>query len=129
MAVRAIRGAITARENSSSAILEATTELLHGIMLANPTVQPADFISAWFSATADLDAVYPARAARELGWLDLPMMCAQEMNVAGSLQSCIRVMLLCETSLNADQLIHVYIGAAAGLRPDWAGRFQQGEIL
>jgi chorismate mutase len=122
MAVRAIRGAITVKENTQEAILEATTDLLRGVLQANPTVQVIDLIGAWFSATSDLNAVYPARAARELGWLDVPMMCAQEMDVAGSLPRCIRVLLMFNSRLQVKELTHVYVGQAAELRPDWGNR-------
>lgn len=122
MAVRAIRGAITVKENTQEAILEATTDLLRGILQANPTVQVIDLIGAWFSATSDLNAVYPARAARELGWLDVPMMCAQEMDVAGSLPRCIRVLLMFNSRLQVKELTHVYVGQASELRPDWGNR-------
>lgn len=124
MAIKAIRGAITVSENTVSAILEATTELLQAIQMANPTLKGDDLVSAVFSATADLSAVYPARAARELGWVDLAMMCAQEMAVENSLARCIRVLLLWDTVLEADEVVHVYVGAAAQLRPDWSSRFQ-----
>lgn len=124
MAIKAVRGAITASENTVLAILAATTELLRGIQQANPTLKAGDLVSAVFTATADLNAVYPARAARELGWVDLAMMCAQEMSVEGSLARCIRVMLLWDTDLNPNEIIHVYVGAAAQLRPDWSNHFQ-----
>jgi chorismate mutase len=85
-------------------------------------VQVIDLIGAWFSATSDLNAIYPARAARELGWLDVPMMCAQEMDVAGSLPLCIRVLLMFNSRLQVKELTHVYVGQAAELRPDWGNR-------
>ncbi len=123
MAIKAIRGAITVSENTLPAILEATTELLQAIQMANPTLNVEDLVSAVFTATADLSAVYPARAAREMGWVDLAMMCTQEMVVENSLARCIRVLLWWDTVLAVDEVIHVYVGAAAQLRPDWSSRF------
>lgn len=125
MAIRAIRGAITVSENTDVSILAATTELLQGIQMANPTMKTQDLVNAVFTVTTDLSAVYPARAARDMGWVDLAMLCTQEMVVQGSLARCIRVMILWDTDLNADEIIHVYIGAAAQLRPDWA----MGELV
>ena len=120
MAIRAIRGAITVSENSESEILAGTQELLEAIQTANPTMVVEDLASAWFTATADLDAAYPARAARQMGWTGLAMLCAQEMQVRGSLQSCIRVLLHWNTELPSSALKHVYLREARSLRPDWA---------
>lgn len=120
MAIRAIRGAITVGENSEAEILAATRELLEAIQKANPAMVVEDLASAWFTATVDLDAVYPAKAARQMGWTDLAMLCAQEMQVRGSLKSCIRVLLHWNTDLPVSALKHVYLREAASLRPDWA---------
>ena len=120
MAIRAIRGAITVQENSEAEILAATQELLEAIQKDNLTMVVEDLASAWFTATADLDAAYPAKAARQMGWTDLAMLCAQEMQVCGSLTSCIRVLLHWNTELPSSALKHVYLREARSLRPDWA---------
>jgi chorismate mutase len=87
-----------------------------------------DIASAWFTCTQDLDAVYPARAARELGWLDLPMMCAQEMFVEGSISKCIRVLLHWNTSLAPEKIQHTYLREAVRLRPDWVLKNEESKI-
>lgn len=120
MPVRGIRGAIQAEENSAGAILKATRELLSAILEANPTLQVEEIASAVFTVTSDLDAAYPAKAARELGWEQVPLMCAQEIPVPGALSRCIRVLLHWNSDLPQSAVRHVYSGAAANLRPDLA---------
>lgn len=120
MPVRGIRGAIQAEENSAGAILKATRELLSAILEANPTLQVEEIASAVFTVTSDLDAAYPAKAARELGWEQVPLMCAQEIPVPGALSRCIRVLLHWNSDLPQSAVRHVYSGAAAYLRPDLA---------
>jgi chorismate mutase len=117
MGCRGIRGAITVEANDSGAILAATKELLSQIREANH-LDIEDIGSVIFTATTDLDAVYPARAAREMGWVDTPLLCMQEMVVAGSLPRCIRVLVLWNTDRPADQIRHVFLGEAGALRPD-----------
>ncbi len=119
MTVRGIRGAITVESNTEEEILSATQELLAAICAQNPSLQVEDLVSAWFTCTRDLDAVYPARAARELGWQDLPMLCAQEMFVEGSISKCIRVLLHWNTKIPVEEIRHVYLRDAIRLRPDW----------
>ena len=116
--MRAIRGATTVTKNEAEVILEATRELLVAILAANSTLKPIDLGAAWFTLTDDLDAVYPAQAARQLGWLDVPLMCAREIPVPGSLERCIRVMLFWNTSLSQQDIHHVYQREAIHLRPD-----------
>lgn len=116
--MRAIRGAITVTENQAELILQATRELLQAILSANPTLSPADLAAAWFTLTDDLDAVYPAQAARQLGWQHVPLMCAREIPVPGSLPHCIRVMLFWNTDLDQQAIQHIYLREAASLRPD-----------
>ncbi len=120
MSVRGVRGAITTTENTATAILAATQELLQAILEANPELQPDDIASAIFTLTEDLDAVYPAQAARRLGWTGVPLMCAREIPVPGSLPRCIRVLLHWNTQLGPDAIHHVYLGEAKRLRPDLA---------
>jgi chorismate mutase len=118
MPVRGVRGAVVAAEDGSEAVLSATKELLLAIMHANPELKTEDLASAWFTVTDDLRSVYPARAARELGWVFVPLMCAQEIPITGSLPHCIRVLLNWNTKLSQKSIQHVYLGAAASLRPD-----------
>ena len=114
---RGVRGAITAQENSREAILAATRELLEAIIAAN-NIDPDDIASIYFTATIDLNATYPALAARQLGWLDLALLCGQELEVPDSLRRCIRVLLHWNTSKSAQEIVHVYLGDAVVLRPD-----------
>jgi chorismate mutase len=117
MTCRGIRGAISVDANSAEAIVAAARELLEHIVAANDLAVD-DVASVIFSATADLDAAYPARAAREMGWVDTPLLCMQEMAVAGSLARCIRVLVHWNTDRSAEQVRHVYLGQARALRPD-----------
>jgi chorismate mutase len=120
MSIRGVRGATVAGEDEAEAILAATRELLEKLLEANPEMRLEDLASAFFTVTADLSAVYPARAARQIGWQQVPLMCAQEISVPGSLPRCIRVLLHWNTDLPQSAVRHVYLGAAAGLRPDLA---------
>ncbi len=120
MTVRGIRGATTVCEDDAEAIRLATRELLVAISAANPTLRPADIASAFFTTTDDLRAAYPAQAARELGWEEVPLMCAQEIPVPGSLRCCIRVMILWNTDLAQNEVHHIYLRDAIRLRPDLA---------
>lgn len=118
MMVRAIRGAITVEQNQAEEILSATRQMLAAILSRNPDLRVDDLVSALFTLTPDLNAVFPALAARQMGWNQVPMMCAQEIPVPGALPQCIRVMLHWNTSLPASQVQHVYLGEAVRLRPD-----------
>ncbi len=117
MICRGIRGATSVDINAAVAIITATRELLERIVAANDLLVE-DVISVIFTATPDLDAAYPARAAREMGWMNTPLLCMQEMVVAGSLPRCIRVLVLWNTDLSPDQVQHAYMGRARALRPD-----------
>jgi chorismate mutase len=117
MDCRGIRGATSVKANTPDAILTATRRLLEQIVAANH-LHPNDIASAIFTATPDLDAAYPARAAREMGWVRVPLFCTQEMNVTGSLPRCIRVLLHCNTNQPPDRIRHIYLGDAQALRPD-----------
>ncbi|HEU4322533.1 MAG TPA: chorismate mutase [Roseiflexaceae bacterium] len=119
MYCRGIRGATTADANTREAILQATREMLEQIIAANGLCVD-DIASAIFSTTADLDAEFPAVAARQLGWLDTALFCTHEMQVPGSLPRCIRVLIHWNTTRRADEVVHVYIQGARGLRPERA---------
>jgi len=120
MFTRGIRGATTINSNSESAIMEGTAELLNTIMHSNPTVSPEDIAFILFTVTPEITAVYPAKAARQLGWKTVPLMCAQEIPVDGSLPMCIRVLITCNTTMTQEEIHHVYLRQAVTLRPDLA---------
>ena len=118
MPVRGVRGAIEVLEDKPEEILDATRELLSAILEANPELQSGDIASAIFTSTDDLNSAFPARAAREMGWDAVPMICCREIPVPGSLARCIRVLLHWNTDLTQESIQHIYLGQAAGLRPD-----------
>lgn len=118
---RGIRGATTAEENSREAILAATTELLRLVIDANE-LDSKDVASAYFSTSPDLNAEFPAAAARAMGWTEVPLICGHEMAVPGSLQKCVRVLIHVNTNKRQDEVAHVYIKGATNLRPDVAPR-------
>ncbi|MBI2957917.1 MAG: chorismate mutase [Chloroflexi bacterium] len=115
MQCRGIRGATTVAENSREQILAATRELLTQLVEANG-LRLEDIACAFFSTTRDLNADFPAVAAREMGWKTVPLMCGHEMDVPGALSKCLRVMLMCNTSKSADEIVHVYTRGAKDLR-------------
>ncbi len=108
-----------AEANTAEAINAATRALLEAIVETNG-MAAGEIASVVFSATADLDAAYPARSARRLGWQHVPMLCLQEMQVPGSLPRCIRVLIHWNTDRAPEEIRHIYLGAARSLRPDLA---------
>lgn len=118
MLCRGIRGATTVEANSGEAILEATAELLAAMVKAND-IKPEDVVSAFFTTTPDLNAEFPALAARRLGWNDAPLLCGHEMAVPGSLPMCLRILVHVNMDKRADQIVHVYLRGARVLRPDF----------
>jgi chorismate mutase len=114
---RGVRGATTTGSNEAEAILAATRELLY-TMVRHNDIDPADVASAYFTTTTDLNAAYPATAARQLGWLDVPLLCGHEMDVPGSLPCCIRILLHWNTGKTQQEIVHVYLRDAHSLRPD-----------
>jgi chorismate mutase len=117
--VRAIRGATTVTVNTIEAIREAVTELLEAIEIHN-SLDPDDIVSIIFTATQDLDAIFPAAIARERpDWQNVPLLDVQQMHVAGSLDKCIRVILHVNTPKLQGEMQHVYLQGAKNLRPDW----------
>lgn len=117
MYCRGVRGATTVDSNSRDAILEATRKLLALVIRLNG-IQPEDVASATFTVTKDLDAEFPALAARQLGWLDVPLLCSYEISVPGSLSQCIRILVLWNTDKSQQEITHVYTEGAKKLRPD-----------
>ncbi len=120
MSVRGIRGATTVEENEQKAILAATRELITAILQANPTLRKEEIASVLFTVTDDLNAAYPALAARQLGWQDVPLMCGREIPVPEGLPRCIRILLHWNTDLPQHQIHHIYLREATRLRPEWA---------
>ena len=114
---RGVRGATTVEANTREAILKATRQLLALIIRRNG-IDSTDVASAVFTVTRDLDAEFPALAARQFGWLDVPLLCGYEVEVRGSLNSCVRILLLWNTTKSQKEIHHVYINDAVALRPD-----------
>lgn len=117
-AVRGIRGATTVEADQPELILAATQEVLEAMIMANDGMRPDDVASAFFTVTDDLAAVHPALAARQMGWSLVPMMCAREISVPGSLPMCIRVLVNWNTVCEQKAIKHVYLHKAVKLRPD-----------
>ena len=117
MKFRGVRGATTVEANTAEAILTATGELLRAVIDANG-IEEDDVASLIFTTTPDLDAVYPAKAARDLGWTQVALMGCQEMNVPGGLPCCIRVLIHWNTTKANHELRHVFLHGATALRPD-----------
>jgi chorismate mutase len=117
--IRGVRGATTVEANTRESILAATSELLRLMIEAN-RIEPDDVASAIFTTTLDLNAEYPALAARALGWHDVALLCMHEMNVPHGLKMCVRILLHWNTAAAARDVKHVYINGAVNLRPDRA---------
>jgi chorismate mutase len=122
MPCRGVRGATCVRANTREEILAATRELL-SLLVDHNELAPEDIASVFFTVTPDLDAVHPALAARELGWDDVALLCAQEIPVPNSLPRCIRVLVHANTSRSTSALRHIYLREAATLRPSRAMPF------
>jgi len=115
--VRAIRGATTVEANDEKEMLDATCELIQSITEQND-ISKEDIISIVFTVTKDLNAVFPAVAARKLGMTEIALMCTYEIDVPGSLQKCIRVLMHINTEKRNHELKYVYLNEARNLRPD-----------
>ena len=120
MPIRGIRGATTVTADEPDLILQGTRELLEEILAANEGMQPEDVASALFTVTDDLVSTFPAQAARQMGWGLVPMICAREIPVPGSLRRVIRVLVHWNTELLQNEITHVYLRDAVSLRPDLA---------
>lgn len=110
-----VRGATVAEDNTAEDILGATRELLRQMMTANGFAVD-DVVAAFFTTTPDLNATFPARAARQLGWTSVAMLDGHEMDVPDGLPRCIRVLVLINTTRTADELVPVYLRGAELLR-------------
>ena len=116
--MRGIRGATTIETDVKENVLSATLELLEKIFASNPDLKTEDIASAIFTVTEDIISAFPALAARQIGWDQVPMMCAREIPVPDSLPLCIRVLIHWNTSKAQDAVRHVYLRGAEKLRPD-----------
>lgn len=118
-----IRGAITINENTKDEIYLNTEEMLNTIITEN-SIDIGQIISIVFTATKDIDAAYPAVAARKLGIVDASLMCVQEMYVENSLKMCIRAMVMIETERKQNEMKNIYLKGATVLRPDLVNKKQ-----
>ena len=121
MAIRGIRGAITAAENTAEAIVEATEAVLKELIALND-VDSEEVAFAYFTTTPDLDAEFPALAARRMGWVNVPLLCGHDMNVAlpnpRGVSRCVRVLLLYNTDRPQREMRHAYLRGAAAIKAD-----------
>jgi chorismate mutase len=121
MPIRGIRGAAPVASNTKTAIHTATRALLRRIVASN-RIPVEEIAGVMLTATPDLNADFPAYAARGLGWHGVPLLCAQEIDVPGAMKRLVRALLLVNTDRAQREMSHVYIGRAAGLRPDLTGK-------
>ena len=124
MPIRGVRGATTVNQDQADQLLAATQELLEAILTANPGMRTDEIASVLFTVTNDLSSAFPALAARRIGWDSVPMMCASEIPVPGSLPRCIRVLLHWDTDVPQSGIRHIYLREAVRLRPDLASHAQ-----
>ena len=125
MPVRGIRGAINIAVNTKEEILSKSRELLEAIVKANG-IAAEDIACAIFTLTPDLNADFPAYAARQLGWRDVPLMCARELDVPAAMEKVIRVLLLVNSDTPSSKIKHQYLGDTPKLRPDLAQKGPKG---
>ncbi len=121
MPIRGIRGATTVASDDADLVFRATCELLEEILAENTGLDLKDIASAIFTTTEDITSTYPALAARQMGWSQVPMMCAREIPVPGSLPFCIRVLIHWNTEQEQSTIKHVYLREAVALRLDLVG--------
>ena len=117
MTCRGIRGAITITENSEQPIIDGTIRLLTDIIKTNQ-IESDDIVSIFFSVTEDLNATFPARAARTLGLTDTPLLCFHEIRVPDGLEKCIRILMHVNSNKSKAAIKHIYLEKAESLRPD-----------
>jgi chorismate mutase len=114
---RGVRAATTVQNDDRDEILHATRQML-ALLIRRNQIDTADIASAQFTVTQDITAEFPALAARQLGWSEVPLLCGYEISVPGSLSRCIRVLLHWNTTKTASEIHHVYLHGAEKLRPD-----------
>jgi chorismate mutase len=112
---RGIRGATIVPDNTKEAILAASKELLEAMIRANE-VRIDDIVCIWFTTTPDLNATFPAAAARAMGWNDVALLCGHEMNVPGALSRCLRILMLINTTKKNNEIVHIYLKGTEMLR-------------
>ena len=117
MICRGVRGATTVDVDERETVLRATRELFALLIRLNE-IESEDVASVIFTTTPDLVSVFPATAARQLGWLDVPLLCSHEISVPGSLQKCIRILIHWNTDKGQKEIQHAYLREARILRPD-----------
>lgn len=117
MSCRGVRGATTVDANEREAILTATRQLL-ALLIRRNGIESEDIASVIFTVTKDLNAEFPALAARQLGWTNVPLLCGYEIEVPGSLPLCVRVLVHWNTDKAPGDVHHVYARGAERLRPD-----------
>ena len=117
MVCRGVRGAIPVRGNTPEDILKASDRLLR-VMIEKNIIDADDVCSAMFTTTTDINAEYPAIAARKLGWRNVALLCGHEMCVPHGLTSCLRILVHWNTEKSPQEIVHVYLGEAQKLRPD-----------
>ncbi len=117
MLVRGVRGATTIEANTVEAVLEATQELLSAMVEAND-IDAENVASALFTTTPDVNAEFPAVAAREMGWEHVALLCGHEMSVPKALKMCLRILIHVNTDKPAKEIRHIYLRGATALRPD-----------
>ena len=119
MNVRAIRGATCLQHDDAAEMAEVVTELLSELMSRN-SISTDDLISVLFTSTPDLHSAFPAAAARGVGLADVPLICAQEIDVTGAMEKVVRVMVQVQTNIPRSDIKHVYLRGAEALRQDIA---------
>ena len=121
MSVRGIRGATTASANTAEAIVEATSELLTELVRLNG-IDVDEIAFTYLTTTRDLDAEFPALAARELGWVDVPLLCGPDMDVPGpnprAIPMCVRALILYNTPRRQREIRHAYLRGASAIKAD-----------
>jgi len=127
MSARGVRGATTVDNNTAEEILAATADLLRDMVAAN-NIDTDDIASVLFTVTDDLDAAFPAKAAREMGWSQVPLVNAREIPVPGSLAHCIRILVHWNTAKIQAEIQHIYRNDAVRLRPDLQGQRSHKEV-
>ena len=118
---RGVRGAVPVRANTPGEILRASDRLLR-LLIEKNGIHPDDVTSAIFTTTTDINAEYPAIAARKLGWRDVALLCSHEMEVPNRLQACLRILIHWNTDKSPQDIVHVYLEEARSLRPDMFDR-------
>jgi chorismate mutase len=130
--VRGIRGATTATGNEAGAIVEATSELLEELVSRND-IRTEEIAFAYFTTTRDLDAEFPALAARRLGWLDVPLLCGHDMEVQQpnprGVSLCIRIVILYNTDRAQSEMRHAYLRGAQVIKQDLDQMRQTQDVM